>query len=97
MNKESRNRIKAAVLKTLDAYGKKVILPVPIKAITKKSFPNVRLVPYSTLMARRGLTYEEMIFFAMARTVTNGKGTTIESCLTSGGFPSSSLVSIFIK
>lgn len=63
MNKQRRTQIKEAVIDTLKAYGKQLGLPVPIKAITK-SFRNIRLIPYSTQMKRRNLSYEEMIDFA---------------------------------
>lgn len=59
----NKAEIKAAVLKTLQACGKPLKLPVPIKKIAKNAFPNVRLVPYSVFMKRRGITYAEMLSF----------------------------------
>lgn len=63
MNKSDRQRIKAAVLTALREYKKPLCLPLPIKAIVKQ-FNNVRLVSYSKQMARRGLSYEDMLAFA---------------------------------
>ena len=62
MNKQDKRRIKDAVLKVLDHYDRQLRLPVPIKSIVK-SIENVRLIPYSVQMRRRGLTYEDMVDF----------------------------------
>lgn len=63
MNKEKRKEIKDAVIETLQSYGEQLSLPVPIKAIAK-SFPEIRVIPYSRQMKSRNLTYGEMIIFA---------------------------------
>ncbi len=62
MNSIARQRIKSAVLDTLNEYGKPLALPLPIKAIVKH-FKNIRLIPYSKQMQRRGLSYQEMLDF----------------------------------
>lgn len=62
MNKNDRQRIKSAVLDTLQDYNQPLSLPLPIKTITKH-FKNIRLIPYSKQMKRRGLSYEEMLDF----------------------------------
>jgi len=62
MNSADRKRIKSAVLDTLNAYGKPLPLPLPIKSIVKH-FKNIRLIPYSKQMQRRGLSYQEMLDF----------------------------------
>ena len=62
MNKRDKRRIKDAVLRILDHYDRQLRLPVPIKSIVK-SFENVRLIPYSVQMRRRGITYQEMVDF----------------------------------
>lgn len=63
MNKKTRTHIKQAVIETLSSFNKPLELPVPIKKITK-SKKNVRLIPYSTHMARFNLSYSEMLSFA---------------------------------
>ena len=60
----NKAEIKKAVLNTLRACGKPLGLPVPIKSIVKSAFPNVRLIPFSTQMKRRKISYEEMLTFA---------------------------------
>lgn len=62
MNRNARQRIKSAVLSTLQIYAKPLSLPIPIKSITK-SFENIRLIPYSRQMQRYRLSYEEMLNF----------------------------------
>ncbi len=59
----NKSEIKKAVIETIRACGKRLKLPVPIKKITKNAFPNVRLIPYSTQMKRRNISYEEMLVF----------------------------------
>ena len=60
----NKPEIKEAVLNTLRACGKPLGLPVPIKKITKSAFRNVRLIPYSTQMEHRNMSYEDMLSFA---------------------------------
>lgn len=62
MNRADRNRIKDSVVKTLEYYDGPLTLPIPIKQIAKH-YPNVRVVPYSTQMRRRGLSYQEMLSY----------------------------------
>lgn len=63
MNKKTRTYIKQTVIETLSSFNEPLELPVPIKKITK-SVKNVRLIPYSTHMARFNLSYSEMLSFA---------------------------------
>ena len=59
MNKRSVKKAAFAVLKMFSNMGGELTLPVPIKKIAK-SFPNIRVVPYSKYMNVANLTKEEM-------------------------------------
>lgn len=63
MNKQDRIRIKNAVINALKNFSGPLTLPLPIKAIAK-SWPNVRVVPYSAQMRRRNFSYLQMLSFA---------------------------------
>lgn len=61
INPERRQDIKNIVLSALKRVSD-ATLPVNIKAICK-SYPNIRLIPYSVQMKRRDLSYNEVIAY----------------------------------
>ena len=66
MNKPLTNgEIKEAVIYVLSSYcqksGKKLALPIPVKAIAKTFNRFIRVIPYSRQMKENGLSLNEMI------------------------------------
>jgi|GEM_PF-535808 len=62
MTKMNNKLIKSKVLEALN-HTNELRFPVNIKCIVK-SYENIRLIPYSTEMEKRSLTYQEMLKFA---------------------------------
>ena len=65
INSKRHDEIKSYVLYALER-GNSFSLPVQIKKIVR-SFPNIRLIPFSKQMKRRNLKYSEMVEFTQSK------------------------------